>query len=97
MDVYSSRSRTGATAANADAAKLRAQKQRAERTETGSDRRDNARTARVRASERDTYEPGAAAYVAKTQMQKAPDQQRYVAHQRHDRNNTAESRRAGRA
>jgi hypothetical protein len=97
MDVTSSsRSRTGATAANADAARMRAQKQRSERTETA-DRRDNPRTARVRTPERDTYEPGAAAYVARTRMQKAPDQQRYTAHPRNDRNHPAESRRAGRA
>jgi len=94
MDVTtSSRSRTGATAANADAARMRVQKQKVESRKTA-DSRDNPRTARVRSRDVDRYDPGAAAYVAKAQMQKAPDQQRYVAHSRSDRNGPAESRRA---
>jgi len=98
MDMYTtSRMRTGANAANADAARMRVQKQRAERTETESDRRGSARTERVRARDKDRYDPGAAAYVAKAQMQKPPDQQRYTPHPRTERNHQAESRRSGRA
>jgi hypothetical protein len=98
LDVFSSsRSRTGPNAANAEAAKARAQKQRIERMETA-DRRDSTRTPRAKAKERDAYEPGAAAYVAKrTRMRSAPDQQRYEAHPRTERNHQAESRRSGRA
>jgi len=95
MDVTStSRSRTGATAANADAAKIRAQRQKVEGRKTA-DSRDNPQTARVRTRDVDRYEPGAAAYVARAQMQKAPDQQRNAA--AHPRNNHVESRRSGRA
>lgn len=98
MDITSTpRSRTGATAAHADAARLRAQRQRVERTETA-DRRDSPRSSpKTRARERDSYEPGAAAYAARAQMQKAPDQQRYTAHSRNDRNDAGSARRSTRA
>jgi hypothetical protein len=80
MDMYTtSRAHTGPNAATADASRMRAHKNRAERTEIESNRRGDARTARVRRVDRDSYDAGAAAYVAKTQMRKAPDQQRQVA------------------
>jgi len=97
MDVTSnSRARTGMNASSPDAFRMRAQKQRAERTEVA-DRRDNARTARVRVPERekDTYDPGAGARVAHARP--SPDSQRYVAQPRSERNHQAESRRSTRA
>jgi len=98
MDMYTtSRSRTGSTAANADASRMRVQKQRAERTETGSDRRGNARTERVKSRDKDRYDRGEAAYVVRMQMRKAPDQQRYTPQPRTERNHQAESRRSSRA
>jgi hypothetical protein len=98
MDMYTaSRSRTGANAATADAARMRVQKQRAERTATESDRRGGARTERVKSRDKDRYDRGEAAYVVRMQMRKAPDQQTYTPHPRAERNHQAESRRSSRA
>jgi hypothetical protein len=98
MNLYTtSRARTGSTAANADAFRVRAQKRRADSAPAESDRRGGARAERVRARDKDRYDPGAAAYVARAQMQKAPDQQRYTPHPRAERNHQAEPRRSGRA
>jgi hypothetical protein len=101
MDLYTavSRSRTGQNAANANAsaARLKALKQSITRTETTPDRRGNSRPEPKRARDKDRYEPGAAAYVARTQMRKPPDQQSYTPHPRVERNHHAESRRSGRA
>ncbi|GBU22786.1 hypothetical protein R80B4_02698 [Fibrobacteres bacterium R8-0-B4] len=96
MNLYTAqRSHTGATAATADASRMRVKKQRTEQTPTESDRRGNVRTERAR--DKDRYDQGEAAYVVKTQMQRAPDERRYTPHPRVERNHQAESRRSSRA
>jgi len=75
-------------AASADAARMRVQKQR----ETAG-RRESAQVARARAQDKDSYEPGAAAYAAKARPKQSPDLQRY-AERTNSRNVSSESRRA---
>jgi len=84
MDMYTtSRARTGPNAATADASRTRAHKQKAERTEIESDRRGNASATRVPRVDKDRYDAGAAAYAARTQMRRPPDQRNPAAAEVH--------------
>jgi hypothetical protein len=95
MNVHAvSIARPGATAASAEAEAVRrmARKQKAAHKPAESDLGGLAHSERVRARDKDRYDPGEAAYVARTQVKSAPSP-----HPRAERSHHAEPRRSGRA
>jgi hypothetical protein len=100
MSVISTSLRTGINAATPDAARFRVQRQRAAQVSEAPGGRDGARVARHArwATNRDTYEAGAAAYAGRPRQAQAPDLQRFEARigDRSRRDNPAGGGRAAR-
>jgi len=100
MNVISnSRAQTGMNAASSDAFKMRAHQKKISEVKRFEARSvDTSRSERVRAKDKDRYEPGAAANVVESQqMRSAPDQQRYTPHHKVARTRYAEPSRPPRA